>query len=748
MLMNFQRLVFCVILIACVMTGTTASSAADAGRKGLACRAVEEYGRVYIGEPVASFAHTITLFAVVKRPIPGEGSIQDHLDWVNNPLHTCIADGTGALSVIAHPSANQAAWITSLNGLTGLEVHYAGEAVSRDELWDDVLRRRYEKGEPPLWAFAADDTHSREQIALSWYAALLPVVDECALKTALRNGALYVSNGPVIQRVAVEGTKITIDLGQASEVVWLRAGQFNAPGVVFSVNKDSGKGQCLRKETGITRSIIDISTVDVPMKELKFLRAIVKTPPHGEALTQPFGITVDGRINNPYPADGIWVRGQTHNHVDGSIGARMKSDKPSLSYRDAYRAKGMDASFELEYSYWEVPLGRPKSDGFPDLVAATPNRVPAGGGGEIRIEGVNFKPGVTVQLDNRRLESVVIESETMLRATLPSNLAPGIYDLVVTNPDQFRGALCDGFTVQEAGAKNEGWSTYTTPDLPWSQAISLAAIDDAVWVGTMYGAARFEAGKWEKFLPGDGIYSIVAMPNGGVGFAVGAGLKFLDSNGKVRNIKVGCGAKSERWGSLAFDPTGRLWASGRWQNGLAIRADDGTWTRWSKTSGEVPSDTCQAATLDSDGAMWVGFSSGVRKWKSGKWQEVKIPVEMGKFPACMALGTNGAMWVAMHSATNGGVVCFHRDGTTEVFTAPPLPSKRITAILPAKDGTVWIASRRGVARLSSGGQWTTFTTCNSGLIWDQVLALAEDSRGQIWFATGRGVSVFRPPAKH
>ncbi|OGV67135.1 MAG: hypothetical protein A3K19_10650 [Lentisphaerae bacterium RIFOXYB12_FULL_65_16] len=747
MLISPLRLTLCSALTVCAFAGAAVAADAATDRKALACRAVEEYGRIYIGEPVASFAHTVTLFAVSKRPVPGEGSIQEHLDWVNNPLHTCIADGTGALSELAHPSPIQAAWIASLKGLTGMEIHYAGEAVSRDALWDDVLRRRIEKGDPLLWAFAADDTHSRERIGLSWYAALLPTVDEVALKKALRDGALYVSNGPVIQRVAVDGAKITLELGQASEVLWLRAGQFNAPETTFSGGTDMGKGKCLKQETGVTQSTFDISAVGVPVQELQFVRAIVRVAPTGEALTQPFVVKADGSIVNPYPASGTWVRGQMHNHSDGSIGARMNSDKPSISFRDAYRAKGMDASFELEYSYWEVPLGRPKSDGFPDLVSVAPNRVPAGSGSELRIEGVNFKHGVTVQLNDRPLEGVVVESETVLRVTLPADFAPGVYDLVVTNPNRFRSALCEGFTVQEPDATSAGWSTFTTPDLPWPQAINLAVIGDAVWVGTMYGAARFTAGKWEKLLPGDAIYGIVAMPDGSVGFAVANGLKFLDPNGQVQKASVGCGAKSERWGSLAFDPTGRLWAAGRWNNGLAIRSTTGIWTRWSKAEGGLPGDTCQAVTPDADGAMWVGFGSGVHKWTpSGGWQEVKGPDGMGRFPACVARGANGDMWAATHDAATGGVTCFRRDGTTQVFTAPPLPSTRVTAILPANDGSVWFASRRGAARLSPDGQWTTFTTRNSGLAWDHVLALAEDGRGQIWFATGRGVSVLAPVA--
>lgn len=735
------------MVVACVAAaGAAAAVDVSPGRKPLACRAVEEYGRVYIGEPVVSFPHVVTLFAAAKRPIPGEGTFQDHLDWVNHPLHTYVADGTGALAVLAHPAASQAAWIASQNGLAGLEVHYAGEAVSRDALWDDVLRRRCAAGKPPLWAFAADDTHSRERIGLSWFAALLDTVDERALKAALRAGALYVSNGPVIEHVAAEGSRITLDLGQPSEVLWLRAGQFNAPGATFSVDAGLGAGRCLQQEVNVRRSSLDLEATGLGAADVCFVRAIVRTAPAGEALTQPFVVRSDGTVTNPYPATGVWVRGQTHNHVDGSISARMAGDAPSQAYRKAYRDRGLEASFELEYSYWEVPLGRPVSDGFPDVTAVTPGRVPAGRGGEIRVEGANFRPGLVVQLGDRSLADVEVESTSVLRAALPTDLAAGVYDLAVTNTDRFRGTLCAGFTVQDATAATAGWSTFTTPDLPWPQAISLAVIGDAVWVGTMHGAARFAVGRWETHLRGEAIYGIVALPDGGVGFSVGSGLRILDASGQVQKVSVGCGARNERWGSLALDGAGRLWAAGRWENGLARRDGDGTWTLWTKAANGLPGNTCQAIVADTDGAMWVGFASGPRKWTGSGWQDVKVPAGMGRFPSCMARSPAGDLWAATHDATAGGVICVRRDGTTLTYAAPPLPSPRITAILPARDGSVWFASRRGVARRSPDERWSTFTMRNSGLVWDHALALAEDGRGRIWFATGRGVSVMDPAA--
>ncbi len=740
---SFFHVNLCSVLAASVLA---AVPVVGAEARPLVCRAVEEFGRVTIGEPAISYAHVVTLFAVDKRPTPGEGSYQDHLDWVNDPLHTCVADGTGALAVLAHPSVTQAEWIASLEGLTGMEMHYAGEAASRDALWDDVLRRRCAAGRPPLWAFAADDTHSRTRINLSWYAALLPRLDEHSLKAALRAGALYVSNGPTIERVAVTGTRIALDLGQPSEVLWLRAGQYNQPGGSFTVGNATGACVCLQRDEGVTRSEVDLAALGVPLNEMVFVRAIARTSATSEALTQPFLIDPDGRIRNPYPASGLWVRGQTHNHVDSSIQAHLDGDAPVHAFRKAYRDIGQEASFALEYSYWEVPLGRPASDGFPDLTAVAPDRLPAGRAGTLRVTGVNFQAGLAVQLGARRLEDVVVESPTALRVVLPGDLPAGVYDLVVTNPDGFRGALCDGFTVQDAAASLAGWTTFGPPELPWPQTITLAVFGEALWAGTMHGAARYVDERWETVLPGEAIYGMAALPDGGVALAVGSGVRIVDAAGQVHAEKVGNGAKNERWGCMAVDAEGRCWAGGRWGNGLARRGADGVWTLWTQAADGLPSSSCHAMIRADDGVMWVGFSNGLCRRVGEAWEKVALPPELGRSPSCLTRGPDGAIWVAALDAERGGVACLRPDGTAQAITAPPLPSPRISAVLAARDGSVWFASRRGVARRDAAGVWQTFTTRNSGLAWDAVMALAEDSRGRIWMATGRGLSRFDPAA--
>ena len=84
----------------------------------LPSRGVEEGGRTYIGEALSVVSgEVVALFVTGKDPVVGNGTMQDLVDWINDPLHSYVADGTGALAVYPHPSSAQR--VLALNGLTG-----------------------------------------------------------------------------------------------------------------------------------------------------------------------------------------------------------------------------------------------------------------------------------------------------------------------------------------------------------------------------------------------------------------------------------------------------------------------------------------------------------------------------------------------------------------------------------------------------------------------------------------------------
>lgn len=721
---------------------------------GLICRGVEESGRLYIGQPGFG-PHLVSLFVTGPNPLSATDTLEQHMAWATDPLHSYVADGTGALVVWAHPSDAQEAGILALEGLTGIELNYAGDGLARDALWDRLLCACAEAGRPFLWGYAADDTHSYERANLSWFAARLSERTEFALKAALRAGAFYVSNSPLIDDIQVTGSTISLTLAQESEVLWLRAGQHLVPpaGAPLEVTAEPGDNRCLRRDASVRTSALDITALGIPAGELRFVRALVRTSPEQIAQTQPFAIAPDGTITNPYPATGEWVRGQTHNHTDAGPGNTQRL----VAYRLAYQAFGQLASFSTDYSYWEVGYQWLPTDGTPQIVAVTPDRARAGEALTATITGVNLAPGGKVLIAGRPL-SATAEGEA-LRINLPGDLPAGIHDLTVTNPDGFRDTLAQGFTVQTADAGRAGWVSWTVADgLSWDQCLAIACVGEEAWVGSIRGVSHWDGSMWEARLdvPGRSVYAITRGPDGTLWFATASGIAELSADGAWIGHTVGQGERLarqssiERWGRLAFDAQGQLWAGHRWNGGLGVRRTDGSWERLTTTVGGAPSNAPSAPACAADGTFWLGCSNGLFRLVGEQWWPVTLPEKLAscRFVIALEPATEGGMWAALTGAVGtGGVVRFDAEGRAlEVLTPDdsPLPSTRIRDILVTHAGDVWFASDLGMARRAPDGAWATVTSLTGGLGCNIVLDLAEDEAGRIWCATARGVSRFDP----
>jgi hypothetical protein len=741
------------------------SMPAQAEYTGLICRGVEESGRLYIGQPGFG-PHLISLFVTGPNPLSATHTLAEHIAWVNDPLHSYVADGTGGMVIFAHPGPTQADFILSLEGLTGVEVNYCGDALSREALWDEVLSVCAREARPFIWGFGNDDTHSSTRANLSWFAARLSGMTEFALKKALREGAFYISNGPIIDDVQVTGRTITLRLPEPADVLWLRDGQhLGTEAGETVVSTEAGTDHCLQWD----REVIEASFDCADATGALFVRAVVKAEPGGEsqaetasrrtwaastalvAQTQPFRIGDDGTVANPYPSSGQWVRGQSHNHSDAKPG----DNRRIAQYRLDYQAFGQLASFSTDYSYWESPYQWLPSDGTPQILAVQPDRVPHGSALEAVISGVNLAEGAQVQIAGRPVAARLSGEE--LHVSVSANLPPGIHDLTVTNPDGFRDTLAQGFTIQEAGAPAHGWTCWTEADgLPHPQAIAVAAIGDDVYACTINGVGCYRDGAWTtEGLPRESTYSVVAGSDGVPWIAGGSGLHSISPDGTWVRHQVGQGEKlasgkaNERWGRLALDAHGQIWAGHRWNGGLGLRRTDGTWERLSTVSDSIPSDAPTAVATDTEGTLWVGFSRGLYRLIEGAWEKVVLPEElrMCRFVIALEPDADGGMWAAVtENPGQGGVAHFDAAGRVSAYSPDNslLPSTRVRDVLVTSGGDAWFASDMGVAILGTDGAWHSVTSLTSGLGCNIVLGLAEGPDGSIWFATARGVSRYEP----
>jgi len=287
-----------------------------------------------------------------------------------------------------------------------------------------------------------------------------------------------------------------------------------------------------------------------------------------------------------------------------------------------------------------------------------------------------------------------------------------------------------------AGLDRRGWTRFSERDgeLPSNAVQCLLATQDeqnrpVLWVGTRHGGlARYSGGNWRVFHRRSG-----ALPSDMVQ------------------------ALAETRGT---DDAPEVWVGTR--EGLAVYRQD----RWQgPPSGlELPHPSVQALleTRDTTGArvMWIGTGGGLVRYCTGTASLVDVPMRNRSVQSLQVITTPGGrreLWIG----TDGGGVSRldlspHPRELSPLTdeSSPPLPNNVIYQILQGLDGTVYLLTNRGVARLrwssdpASEFEVITFTV-DDGLVSNQGNrgAGVVDWRGRIWVGTVGGVSIYDPAAE-
>jgi ligand-binding sensor domain-containing protein len=107
----------------------------------------------------------------------------------------------------------------------------------------------------------------------------------------------------------------------------------------------------------------------------------------------------------------------------------------------------------------------------------------------------------------------------------------------------------------------------------------------------------------------------------------------------------------------------------------------------------------------------------------------------------LALGQDGTLWVG----TDSGLARLDRQGRWQILTRANtgggLPNDFVQALEFAQDGTLWVGTFGGLARLNNG-HWQSYTQASTsgGLPSDDILALALGQDGTAWVGTTGGLA--------
>jgi signal transduction histidine kinase len=201
---------------------------------------------------------------------------------------------------------------------------------------------------------------------------------------------------------------------------------------------------------------------------------------------------------------------------------------------------------------------------------------------------------------------------------------------------------------------------------------------------------------------------------------------------RVRGNALEAVAPDAKCRVLFADRDGGLWLG---TNGAGlVHIQDGPVHMFTTADG-LRSDVVMAALTDRSGKLWVATNCGGIAWFDGqRFRPLADKDALVHCPYSLAEDENGDLLVGTYGA---GVFRLHDGVLTRFLSAPPLPDGTVPGILSTHDGSLWIATTRGLARLRDG-QLRTYTT-SDGLSGVNVLGIFKDSAGTVWAEVQTGV---------
>jgi ligand-binding sensor domain-containing protein/signal transduction histidine kinase len=270
--------------------------------------------------------------------------------------------------------------------------------------------------------------------------------------------------------------------------------------------------------------------------------------------------------------------------------------------------------------------------------------------------------------------------------------------------------------------------------LPQNTVQALAQTRDGfVWLGTEAGLVRFDGSGFAVFdtnskpaLPGNDVRCLLAGTDGSLWVGTSDGLARM-KDGAVTAFTTGDGLPANGIRAIAEDGDGLLWA---WTNAGLARLDGDQFSRVAGGNG-LPAGTVTALIDRPDGDIWVASTAGLGHGRGGRWAgetfQALPPREEIELAAPLPGGELAVAGKLDLALIRGGNVVKRMTAGRE------LPGNRIQALFADREGSLWIGTNRGLARLE-GDKLRTLPVTDP-LASASILALMEDREGDLWAGT-------------
>lgn len=285
-------------------------------------------------------------------------------------------------------------------------------------------------------------------------------------------------------------------------------------------------------------------------------------------------------------------------------------------------------------------------------------------------------------------------------------LANGIFHLGKMDGELVVGTYGGGMSLlnEETGK----WRTYNIPEGLGDAFVydALKTDNGDIWIATWSGANRIRGGdlddssKWDLFtventdggLPNDWVYGLAMGKNGEVWMATEGGLaRFKDEKWDNWDHQNGQGAAYELVKSqIQFnnDPANYSKHHTRQKSEMGLENVDVAYNP----------NYIVALLVDDDGSVWAGtWGGGLAHFDGKTWENFTVNEGLPANHIFSLHKNNEQLWVG----TSNGLALRNKDGSFKVFnTADGLFSNVVFSMATAADGSSWIGSFGGVARIA------------------------------------------------
>ena len=354
--------------------------------------------------------------------------------------------------------------------------------------------------------------------------------------------------------------------------------------------------------------------------------------------------------------------------------------------------------------------------------------------------------GVTLLLGGPSTNEVIEEPIPTVATTTPTSVP----DATPTTVLDVTPSTVPGTTVPTTPIPDLSASSMPASGLINGVRDLALAPDGAIWVATLGGVVRWDAGASvpviygeQDGLPAAGVDQIVVATDGTV-WATGHGwLAYYD--GTWQPVET----HSDMWfDAMAADTIGGVWVIGIDDNRFLHIDRNGT----EQVSLPETWDSFSDIAVDDAGHLWMvsrDGDDGVVVYDGSSWREFTTADGLpGHVMSDVEVAPDGTVWISTRAVDHGvpdpgedpnvaaaGVASFNGETWRTYTTADGLASNE-GDIAIAPDGTVWVVHGDAVSRLD-GDIWTVFDVAGS-----RRSGAVGGSDGTLWLATNNGIANF------